>query len=114
MRIIIKTKNLELTDALNAYVQKHFQAIGKLVKDNADIFVEIEKETLHHRKGQVFCAEAEVILPGKKIMAKAKADDLLKAIVQVKKELEREIKNHKTKTIELPRRQFRKIKKEIT
>lgn len=123
MKIIIKTKNLELTSSLTAYIEKRIIGLKKFInilKDDspvieggktlAEVFVEVEKETKHHRKGEVFRAEAELFLPGKKIVAQAKGDDLGKAVTEVRDELEREIKEYKLKTIESPRRAQRKMK----
>ena len=88
--------------------------IEKFLPDNQDLFleIEIEKESLHHRKGEVYAAEAIIELPGKKLVAKAKEEDLQKAITEVEKELEIEIKKYKLKKIELPRRQAKKSHQE--
>jgi len=117
MQIIIKTKNLEPTDSLRDLINKKINGLGKFVKifkeDFKEIFVEVEKETRHHKKGNIFFAELIISLPGKKLFAKAHGENLSKAITEVKDEMEREIKKYKTKTIELPRRKYRKIKKQI-
>ena len=56
----------------------------------------------------MFSAEGIISVPGKKIMAIAKGDDLMKAVMEVKEEMEIEIKKYKLKKIELPRRQAKK------
>ncbi len=53
-------------------------------------------------------AEAQIYLPGKNLIAKSHGEDLSKAIAEVKKELEREIRRYKSKVMEFPRRQQRK------
>jgi|SRR3989338_5370400 len=117
MKIIIKTKNLELTDSLDSLINKKMKGLEKFIKvlkkDFSEIFIEIEKETKHHKKGDVFISEAIIRLPGKSLVAKSHGDNLLKAITQVREELEREIKKYKTKIIELPRRKYRKTKREL-
>lgn len=118
MQIIIKTKNFDLTASLEKYVNEKMGKLEKfaktLAKDSFDIFVEIEKESTHHKKGDVFMAEASIRLPGKSLMAKAHGEDLLKAIIDMKDEMEIEIKKHKLKVIELPRRKMRKeMEKEV-
>ena len=109
MNIIIKTKNIELTESLEKFVN---EKVGKLEKflhvDSQDVFVEIEKETNHHRKGDVFCAEIIIQMPGTKLTARSHGEDLMKAVMDAKDEMEIEIKKHKTKTIEAPRRKIRK------
>lgn len=125
MLIDIKTKNLKLTDSLKNFIEKRMSSIKKLVnvlgddsfakkgKTLAEIFWEVEEETRRHRKGNIFKVEAEIILPGKKLFAKAQNQDLKLAITEVREELERELRKYKTRTIEMPRRKYRKLKREI-
>ncbi|OGZ65365.1 MAG: ribosomal subunit interface protein [Candidatus Staskawiczbacteria bacterium RIFCSPHIGHO2_02_FULL_43_16] len=112
MKIIIKTKNFELTGFLERFINDKIGKLEKfaktLGKDSMEIFVEVEKETNHHRKGDLFIAHLQIQLPGKNLMAKAHGEDLQKAIIDAKDELEIEIKKHKLKVIELPRRKIRK------
>ncbi len=118
MKIIIKTKNLDLTPSLENYVEEKISSLKKFVdvlkKDEdkntlSEVFVEIEKETRHHNKGEVFGAEARILLPGKKIMAEAAGDDLLLAIVEIKDKLQQELKKYKEKRVEEGRRRARKM-----
>jgi len=113
MQIIIKTKNLELTDSLRLYIDKRIEGLKKYVRELPEIFLEIEKETLHHKKGQIFKTEATVHFPKKSLVAEAKGDDLGKTVTQVRDELKRQIREHKLKSIELPRREAKKSRKEI-
>lgn len=123
MKIIIKNKNIKITDSLLDLVNQRFMGLNKFTnilhdkdlpvkkgKTLAEVFFEVEKVT-HHRKGDVYLAEAKIYLPRKKIMAKSHGDDLTKVITEVRNELEREIRKRKAKTIELPRRKYRKIKR---
>jgi len=124
MRIIIKTKNLELTQALESYITEKIESVKKFVnilkedlpergKTLAEVFVEVEKETKHHLHGDVFSAEALVRLPGKKFIARAKSDDLYKAIVAVKEELKSEVEKYKFKKIDRTRREQKKIRNKV-
>ena len=109
MNIIIKTKNIELTDYLENLINKKFGGLKKFVHhENAELFVEVEKETKHHKKGDIFMAEAIINLPGKKLTARFHCDDLLKSITETKKEMERELRKYKAQKIELPRRKAKK------
>jgi ribosomal subunit interface protein len=119
VKIIIKTKNLELTESLSKYIEKKLFSLKKFLdifkkdeqrKTLSEVFVDIEKETKHHRKGDIFLAEALINLPGKKIIAKAKQDDLYKSINEIKTELAEEIKKYKLKMTEIKRREQRKVK----
>jgi len=122
MRIIIKTKNLELTKSLESYVEKKIFSLKKFInilgqnedrKTLSEILVELEKETKHHKKGNIFLAKAQIDLPGKILLAKAKSDDLLKAIVEIKEKLKMEIEKYKFKKIDKNRRSQRIIKRNI-
>ena len=131
MKIIITTKNLELTESIKNFIEEKIGSLKKFItvlnegaqkkglpasrqgKTLAEAFVEIKKETKHHRKGDVFKAKTEILLPGKKVVAESTGDDLLLAIVEVKDELQQEIKKYKTKAIDFERGKQRKAKKEI-
>lgn len=122
MRIIIKTKNLDLTPSLENFTEKKFLTLKKFIKilkkeeekhTLAEALVELDKETKHHRKGDIFIAKCRIQLPGRKLMAKAKSDDLFKAIVLAKDEMKMEIEKYKFKKIDKNRRKQRKLKQEM-
>ncbi len=125
MRIIIRTKNLELTEELSAFAQEKIGSLKKFVdvlkdkktieggKTLAEVFVDVAKETQHHKKGDIFMTKAMILLPGKKIMAEARASALARAIVDLKDELQQELKKYKFKHIENPRRERRKTQKNV-
>lgn len=114
MNIIIKTKNLDLTNSLRAYINKRIDGLEKFIKDFPEVFIEVEKETLHHKKGQIFKTEATIHLPKKSLIAQARGDDLGKTVTQVRDELKQEMRKYKLKAIELPRRKAKKLRgKEI-
>lgn len=112
MQIIIKTKNFELTGSLEKFINEKVGKLEKfaktLGKDSMEVFVEVEKETNHHRKGDLFMANIQIQLAGKNLMARSHGEDLMKAVIEAKDELEIEIKKYKLKTVELPRRKIRK------
>ncbi len=120
MKIIIKTKIIELTPAIEEFINEKIGGLQKFVqschrddewervKSTCDFFVEIEKETKHHRKGPYFKAEVKISLPGKTIVAAANNEDLRSAIVEVKDEMQQEMKKYKAKMIEAKRRELKK------
>ena len=116
MNIVITTKNLELTDQLNGLINKKISGLKKFTKilktDFQEVFIEVEKETRHHRKGDVFKAEAIITLPGRKLVARSHGENLSQVIIAMRDELKREIRKYKTQTVELPRRKYRKLKKQ--
>ena len=111
MRIIIKATNIELNRELKQWVELRLRPLEKygdgLEKqevfssgkqdDQVDVFVEIGKTTQGQDKGNVFRAEAQMRFLGQSIRAEAIADDLKKAINEVKEKLERQIVEHKGK-----------------
>lgn len=122
MRIQIKTKNFSLTAFLKKFVEekinslekiiKPFQAAGK-GKPEVSAQVEIEKTTLHHKKGDVFRAEANLTLFGEVLRAEAESDDLKTSVNQMRTELQREIGKTKEKIKDITERKERVAKKEM-
>jgi len=123
MQIIIKSKNLEITDGLKEYTEKKINSLKKFVevlnknieigKDVTEFSVEIEKETKHHRKGEIFIAKGKLTLPGKTIVVNARKDDVLMAIVAMVDAFQVEIKQYKLKNVETIRRKQRATKKSL-
>ena len=122
MKIITKAKNLELTAALQSYIDEKIGSLKKFIyvlkedlpekgKSLAEVFVEVEKETTHHTKGEIFSCQLELKLPGKNLVVKSSSDDLYKAIIVSKKELEQGIKKYKVKKVEFSRRIQKKTKR---
>ena len=129
MKIIIKTKNIDLTPALKNYIEEKINSLEKFAKDlfgekyfdhffgkgkpRIEAWVEIGKETLHHKKGPFFWAECQIRFPKKSIRSTARAENLKMAINEVKDELQREIKEYKEKMIAEMKRRARVAKKEL-
>ena len=120
MKIIIRTKNIELTKSFKNFIEEKIGSLKKFIdilkkEENkntlAEVFFETQKESKHHNKGQVFRSEAMILLPGKKIVAQSAGDDLLLTVVEIKDKLQQEIKKYKLKKIESPTREQRKNKK---
>lgn len=124
MRIIIKAKNLILSDGLKNFIEKKIIVLKKFIsvlkedypegqKTLAEVLVEVEKETMHHKKGEVFKSTVEINLPGKKLMASARGDDLEKVIIDAKEQIKKEINKYKFKKIDKNRRKQRKLKEKF-
>lgn len=97
MQINIKTKNITLTDAIKEYVEEKIGPLEKFLQGVEPIIVEVEvgKTSQHHNKGDVFRAEVQIEVPGKLLRAESVKDDLRKAIVEVKDNLQVQIKKYK-------------------
>ncbi len=114
MNIIIKTKNIELTKEVEAFV---IDKVGKLERflpeKDVEVFVELEKETVRHRQGDVFLVEIVLELPGKKLIARSTGSDWESIVIEAKDEMEVMVKKYKTKRIDEPRRKMKKATREV-
>ena len=122
MKIIINTKNLDLTEARKSFTEEKFLGLKKYIdilkgedagKTLAEVFIDLEKETQHHKKGKIFVARAQVRLPGRILTITSREDDLYKAVVLAKDEMKLEIEKYKFKKIDKTRRQQRKAKDQL-
>ncbi|MEK7665121.1 MAG: HPF/RaiA family ribosome-associated protein [Patescibacteria group bacterium] len=125
MKIIITTKNLELTEDFKDFIEEKIGSLEKFIKpfekengfekgkDAVEFLVEAEKETKHHKNGQIFKIKAKANLQGKLLIASSKNNDLSRALIEVKDELQQEIKKYKLKKKDLAIRKQRKIRNKI-
>ena len=102
MRITIQGKNLTLTPAIKTHIETKLGSLGKFIKKwdgggAAILRVEVSRATKHHKKGDVFYAEANLDIPGAILLAEAFSADARLAVNIVKKTLELEIKKRKEK-----------------
>ena len=123
VKIIIKATNLELNQELRDYIEEKIGGLEKFAKvfqnenyyngffakgkPRVEVWVEIEKTTRHHQKGDIFRAEAQMRFPGKSLRAESKRDDLKLAITEIKDELQRELKQYKEKAETAAKRKTR-------
>lgn len=126
MQIITKAKNFELTETLEVFVEKKMGGLRKFMKafeghslpvaggkNLFDMYVDIGKETNHHKKGEIYVAEARIYLPGKNLFVKGVSEDIMAAIIEIRDELEAEIRKYKSKIVEFPVRQAKQKKQEF-
>ena len=107
MNIKIRSKNFDITPAIDDYIHKKISSLEKFltVKEGTLCEVEIGKTTMHHKSGDIFRAEVNIIEPGKtQVFAVAEEADLYAAIDVVRDEAEREIVSRKNKRTTLLRR----------
>lgn len=128
MKIVIKTKNTILTRAIEDFIKEKINPLEKFIKvlHNGKYispssgkekpalvaWVEIGKETRHHKKGPFFRAECQIRFAGKSVRAESFSKDLRVAITEVKDELQRELKKEKGKIISTKKRKSRALQKE--
>jgi len=107
MKITIKGTNIELSDSIYEYINSKIDTLDKFVQnvEPVECWVEVEKTTDHHRKGDIFRAEGQIKLPGVRgVRAEASEWDLHQAIDKVKDELQRQLKRYKRKVVAKRRR----------
>ena len=99
MEINIKTTNLNLTPALNQYIEEKIGSLSKFLKNyeidsEIQARVEVARSTRHHHGGNVFMAEKE---------------DIRLAINKVRDEMRQEIKKYKGLCLKFRARRAKKF-----
>jgi len=102
MNIQIKAKDLDLTPSIKEYIEEKIGSLDKFLEKLEDqgevlIDVEIARVSKHHKKGDVFYAEANLKLPKKMLRAERKDFDVRAAIDHVRDRLQRDIVKYKDK-----------------
>lgn len=108
MKIKITATNIELTSAIESYVDEKLKSVEKFAipHENEEPILEVEigKSTNHHQSGDVFKAEVNMRVRGKYFRASVEKDDLYAAIDEVRNELVRELTSHKDRARTLVRK----------
>lgn len=103
---------MELTPGIKEHVETKIGGLKHLLDPHrtelAEVRVEIGKSSQHHHKGNVFYAEANLKMGKYLFRATTTHEDLHAAINDVRDELEQQLKKHKTKEHELPRKIIRR------
>ena len=111
MNISIKSTNIELTPAIKDYTEKRISGITKFSGEDVVANIEIGKTTAHHKSGEFFRAEINIVTTlGKQFRAVSEKSDLYEAIDDVRNEIVREISSDKGKKEALWKRGARKVK----
>lgn len=107
MQIIIKTTQIELTEALTRYVEERIGGLEKYIvrfeeEGESVARVELARTTQHHRHGDVFSAEVNLQVSGEVIRASREGEDLYATIDAVKDVLKSEVQKFKDLRVEKP------------
>lgn len=97
MNINIKSANMDLTEAIKNYAMEKLGSIDRYFDNIQNIDVEVGKTTRGQQKGDVFFCEINVAVPRTLLRYREETDDLYKAINEVKKGIQLEIKRYKEK-----------------
>ncbi len=108
----IKTTNMELTDAISAYVHKKVDALYKFVMPDEEALAEVEigRTTNHHHKGEVYKAEINLIYGKDNFRTVIINDDLYSAIDKMKEGILNEVRRSKRKRFHLFKKGHQRIK----
>jgi len=115
MKINIKATNIEITPAIQEYVEKKVMSLEKFFRDKSDTVlasVEIGMTTNHHKSGDIFRAEVNLSDAGSgdQTYAESEKDDLYSAIDEMKDKAERECLSLKNKRHTLIKRGAARLK----
>ncbi len=111
MNIRIQGPRLPLTPAIEEYVLKRIAPLEKLVSDPAIVCeVELAKTTNHHKSGDIFRAEINMVLPDKHVYLVSEKEDLYQAIDDLREQLDQTLSVRKEKKQTLFRRGASRIK----
>jgi ribosomal subunit interface protein len=114
MNIVIKATNFSLTPSISDRIENSLGSLKKLVDNfgnDIETRVEVGRSSFHHKKGEVFFAEANLRLGRIKLRARTESTDVYSAIDMVKDELRDEILRFKGKKETMFRRGARSVGK---
>jgi len=103
MNISIKLTNIEMTEAIENYVNEKLGSISKYMdehhRENAMLRVEIGKPSEHHHSGKVFYAEGTLSFDSQVLRAEVSDDDLYAAIDSLKDKLSEQFREYKDRLV---------------
>ncbi len=109
MRIIIRGKNIDLSDEVKSYINNKIGGLEKFyqfdglsgeeentkMKSASIADVEVGISTLHHKSGEIYTAIVNLTFSKKNIRAEAEAKDLYQAIDEARDKLEASLNSQK-------------------
>lgn len=103
MKYIMQATNTTISDGMQTLVANKIKTLERFVSrfdpKTVEARIEIGKPSRHHHAGPVFYAEINLRIPGKLLRAEASQLDLVSAVSEAFKEIERQIKDYKDKII---------------
>ena len=126
MKIDIKATNLEITPALAEFIDEKIRSLDKFVRGGAkggdgeqgtylvEAFVEVARDTKHHKHGEVFKAEVNLKIGGRVLRAERSEWDVRAGIDGVREELKIILEKDQGKLESKFRRGARSFKKLIS
>ena len=95
------------------YNAQGFSTPSGKIKNKVEAWIEVGKETFHHKKGFVFRAEGQIRFNGKSVRVESTAKDLRVAIGDMKEIMKRELRKEQLRIVDKKKRKSRAAKREI-
>lgn len=100
MEVYLQPKNLDLTPSFEAYVHEKLDPLGDMLthldpEGSAKLFVEVERMSNHHQKGDIYKASANLDIPKKAFHVEHVDMDARVAIDNLKHKLHTMLERHK-------------------
>ena len=111
MNIITQGSHIEITEAIQSYLDKKLEGLSKFLNDESQVQADLGKTTNHHKHGDIFKAELNIVHKGEYTRVVAEKDDLYSAIDAVKDEAHDALSSKKDKKQSLFRRGAHRIKR---
>jgi ribosomal subunit interface protein len=115
LKIDIASKDLKLTDAIVADIEKKIGTLDKYLQTAGkpvEVRVEVNKTSNHHKKGEIFEVIANLTIGGDLVRVVKDGSELYEAIDLAKDELKHEITKRKGELIDTRRIGARAAKEE--
>lgn len=100
MKLPFKTTNFKITESVANFLSQRMANVEALIEKVGGVlggWIEIGRTTRHHKKGEVYRAEAQIRLKRQSIRAEGVSNTIFGAIVEMKERLKRELSKYKTK-----------------
>ncbi len=99
MKIQTTANNIELTPEINSYLEKRLGSVEKLLKNSMSALADVKlgRDTNHHKNGEVYAVEINLVSDGQTFFAKTEQESLFAGIDIAKDELVSVLKNRKEK-----------------
>ncbi|MCC7357309.1 ribosome-associated translation inhibitor RaiA [Candidatus Uhrbacteria bacterium] len=107
MTINIRGIQIDLTEAIRAYVEEKFSSLDKYESQIQMIDIEVGRSSHHHQNGNVYVCSAHVLFSGDDMKIEREADDLYKAIDKVRDHLREALSQRKEKVLDARRKSDR-------
>jgi putative sigma-54 modulation protein len=110
MKIIIKSLQMDITDAIRQYIDDKLDPIRKFTDESTTVEVDIGRTTNHHKHGDIFRAEFNVTVSGDMVRTESVAENLYSAIDIAQDDLLNALTNRKGKKRTLWRKGAQRLK----